>query len=77
MSGEPTARSLVIGSAGGRVRRALGPTAWTVLEEMLLRSTAVGERRVARVSVRSLARSLGMAKDTAARAYVACTSPAS
>ena len=34
----------------------------------MLRSTVVGERRVARASVRSLARSLGVAKDTAARA---------
>jgi DNA-binding transcriptional MocR family regulator len=35
---------------------------------LMLRSTVVGERRVARASVRSLARSLGVAKDTAARA---------
>jgi DNA-binding transcriptional MocR family regulator len=39
-----------------------------VLEDLMLRSTTVGERRVARVSIRSLAGSLGMAKDTAARA---------
>jgi DNA-binding transcriptional regulator YhcF (GntR family) len=39
-----------------------------VLEEMMLRSTVVGERRVVRISVRTLAGALGMAKDTAARA---------
>jgi DNA-binding transcriptional MocR family regulator len=39
-----------------------------VLEELMLRSTIVGERCVARVSIRSLAGALGMAKDTAARA---------
>jgi hypothetical protein len=39
-----------------------------VLEELMLRSTVIGEGRVARVSIRSLAGSLGMAKDTAARA---------
>jgi hypothetical protein len=59
---------VLIGPSASGLRRSLGPTAWTVLEEMLLRSTAAGERRVARVSVRSVARSLGLAKDTAARA---------
>ena len=60
--------SLVIGPASSGLRRTLDPAAWMVLEEMLLRSTAVGAHRVARVSVRSLAGSLGLAKDTAARA---------
>ena len=35
---------------------------------MALRSTVVGEGRVARVSIRTLAGSLGLAKDTVARA---------
>lgn len=46
--------------------------AWVVLEEMLGRSepdtTSDGDGRVAVVSVRSLAASLGVAKDTAHRA---------
>ena len=68
MLNERSARALVVGSASAGLRRALGPTSWMVLEELMLRSTVVGERRVARASVRSLARSLGVAKDTAARA---------
>lgn len=60
--------SLVIGPSSSGLRRTLDPAAWVVLEEMLLRSTAVGVHRVVRVSVRSLAGSLGLAKDTAARA---------
>ena len=39
-----------------------------MLEELLLRSNGTANECVARVSVRSLAASLGLAKDTAARA---------
>jgi hypothetical protein len=66
--GEQRNTSLVICPPSSGLRRTLDPAAWVVLEEMLLRSTAVGAHRVARVSVRSLAGSLGLAKDTAARA---------
>jgi hypothetical protein len=68
VSSEQSPRALVIGSSSIALRRRLGPTAWVVLEEMMLRSTVVGERRVVRISVRTLAGALGMAKDTAARA---------
>ena len=68
MPNERSPRTLLIGSSSIALRRTLGPTAWMVLEEMALRSTVVGERRVARVSIRTLAGSLGIAKDTAARA---------
>ncbi len=61
-------RSVVVGAASSELRRALGPTSWVVLEELLLRSHGTNEECVARVSVRSLAASLGLAKDTAARA---------
>lgn len=65
---DPTPRAVVIGPASSELRRVLGPTSWAVLEEMALRSTDVGEHRVAQVSERALASSLGLAKDTAARA---------
>ena len=50
------------------MRRYLGPTSWVVLEEMLARSTDVGECCTATVSIRTLGASLGLAKDTVARA---------
>ena len=61
-------RSVVVGAAASDLRRALGPTSWLVLEELLLCSNGTADECVARVSVRSLAASLGIAKDTAARA---------
>ena len=61
-------RSVVVGAAASELRRALGPTSWMVLEELLLRSTGPADACVARVSVRGLAASLGLAKDTAGRA---------
>lgn len=61
------ARAIVVDVASSELRRQLGPTAWAVFEEMLLASDeAAGDRR-ARVSVRGLASSLGLAKDTVAR----------
>ena len=61
-------RFVVVGAASSDLRRALGPTSWVVLEELLLRSSGTADECVACVSVRSLAASLGFAKDTAARA---------
>jgi hypothetical protein len=54
----------VIRSAVSELRRELGPTAWLVLEEMLLRSTGTGECCTAAASIRKLGASLGLAKDT-------------
>ena len=68
MPAEASVRSVVVGAESSELRRALGPTSWVVLEELLLRSTGPADECVARVSVRSLAASLGLAKDTAARA---------
>ena len=42
--------------------------AWVVLEEMMQRSTGDGDLVIAQVSIRSLVSSLGLAKDTVARA---------
>ena len=68
MAGEATVRSVVVGAAASELRRALGPTSWMVLEELLLRSTGPAEACVAQVSVRALAASLGLSKDTVGRA---------
>lgn len=65
---DPSPVSLVIGAASLELRRALGPSAWLVFVEMLLRSTAERGERIAHVSVRSMAAALGVAKDTVARA---------
>ncbi len=61
-------RSVVVGAAAGELRRALGSTSWVVLEELLLCSTGPADACVAQVSVRALAASLGLAKDTVGRA---------
>jgi DNA-binding IclR family transcriptional regulator len=50
------------------MRRRLGPVAWCVLECLIERSN---DRRTAVASVRSLARDLGVAKNTAHRALAA------
>ena len=68
MPAEASVRFVVVGAASSDLRRALGPTSWVVLEELLLRSSGASNECVARVSVRALAASLGLAKDTAARA---------
>ena len=62
---------VVVGPAAHVLRRRVGAVAWMVLEEMLEHSQQDGDgdgRRVAAVSVRSLATSLGVAKDTVHRA---------
>ncbi len=61
-------RSIVVAFEASELRRDLGPTSWIVLEELLLRSIGRADACVASVSVRALAASLGLAKDTAGRA---------
>jgi DNA-binding transcriptional MocR family regulator len=68
MPTEPVRRMIVLGPAAHELRRHVGATAWVVLEEMLQRSTGDGDQAVAQVSIRSLVASLGLAKDTIARA---------
>ena len=67
MTAEAT-RSIVVAFEVSALRRDLGPTSWMMLEELLLRSTGPADACVARVSIRALAASLGLAKDTACRA---------
>ena len=61
-------RTIALGPAAHELRRHIGPVAWVVLEEMLQRSIGDGGHVVAQVSIRALASSLGLAKDTVARA---------
>jgi DNA-binding transcriptional MocR family regulator len=70
MPADPIRRTIELGPAAHELRRHVGPTAWVVLEEMLQRSTGDGDGDdvVAQVSIRSLASSLGLAKDTVTRA---------
>jgi DNA-binding transcriptional ArsR family regulator len=68
LAAEAAMRSVVVGAAASELRRAVGPTSWMVLEEMLMRSTGRAGACVSSVSVRALAASLGLAKDTAGRA---------
>jgi DNA-binding transcriptional MocR family regulator len=65
---DPTRRTIVLGPKAHELRRYVGPTAWAVLEEMMQCSTGDGGHVVAQVSIRSLASSLGLAKDTVGRA---------
>ena len=59
---------LVLGPRAHELRRRIGPNAWVLLEEMMQRSTGDRDHVVAQVSIRSLAASLGLARDTVARA---------
>ena len=68
MCSDTTQAIPVIGGSAGEFRRGLGPTAWVVLEEMLLASAPTADGRLSQVSVRTLARSVGIAKNTVARA---------
>ena len=67
MPADPIRRTIKLGPAAHELRRHVGPTAWVVLEEMLQRSTG-NDHVVAQASIRSLASSLGLAKDTVNRA---------
>jgi DNA-binding transcriptional MocR family regulator len=60
----PPDRLLAVTTKASAVRRSLAPSAWAVLEELVLTADAEG---VAVTSSRQLAESLGISKDTAAR----------
>jgi DNA-binding transcriptional ArsR family regulator len=65
---ESPGRRVVLDADSGHLRRVLGPTAWVVFEELVLRSAGTADRCEAQVSVRALAASLGLSKDTVGRA---------
>ena len=58
-------RCIVLTDAARVLRRQLGPSAWTVLEELLLEAV---EPRVVETHVRQIAAGVGISKDSAARA---------
>lgn len=58
-------RCIVLTDAARVLRRQLGPTAWTVLEELLLDAV---EPRAIETHVRQIAAGVGISKDSAARA---------
>jgi hypothetical protein len=60
--------SLTLGPAAFRIRRAVGPIAWAVLECVAAGSVESGADTVSHQSVRGVAEALGLAKDTVARA---------
>ena len=68
MATEPFRRPVTTGPDAAKLRRQLGATSWVVLDEMMERSTGDGDHVVAQVSIWLLASSLGLAKDTVARA---------
>lgn len=60
---------LRLGPRARDARRELGPTAWIVLEELVVSAAdGRGDPRRVNTNVRSLARELGLAKDTVAAA---------
>jgi len=61
-------RLLLLHAGSSDLRRRLGPTAWSVLEELLLASGGPADQCRSSVSVRTLAARLGLAKDTVAMA---------
>ena len=57
----------MIDAGHAQLRRVLGPTAWTVLEELTAEADHDGSRLVVRsTNVRALAARLGLNKDTVA-----------
>lgn len=62
-------REVVLTDASRALRRRLGPTAWVVLEELLL-DAADGESMVVETHVRRIAAGVGISKDSAARALL-------
>jgi DNA-binding transcriptional MocR family regulator len=61
-------RSLVITPTARALRRAVGLTAWAVLEELLLDAESTGSELTTQASTRAIAQRLGISKDTAATA---------
>ena len=67
MAIDETVHHVVIGPEADDVRCRLGPASWVVLEAMMQRASETDAGLVVAVSLRSLASSLGLSKDTIAR----------
>ncbi len=59
---------MVVGPKAHELRRYVGAMSWAVLEEMMQAAAGPADRLVAEVSIRTLAASLGVSKDTVTRA---------
>ena len=59
---------LTLGPGAADVRRAIGPTAWAVLESLAANAGEIAGETVSYESVRRVALALDLAKDTVARA---------
>lgn len=69
MPGPAGERSLTIGPLARHLRRSVGATAWSVLEELLLDAEPIRSGQLgAQASARVLAARLAISKDTAAKA---------
>ncbi len=64
---DDTVNAVVIGPDADELRCRLGPASWTVLEAMMQRASETDAGLAVAVSIRSLAASLGLSKDTIAR----------
>jgi hypothetical protein len=67
VAAEPTRRPVVVRPAAAHLRRVLDAGSWVLLEELLARSVGDTESSVTTASIRDLAGSLGVAKDTIGR----------
>lgn len=68
MAAEPTRRPVIVRPASAHLRRVLDAGTWVLLEELLARSVGDTESSATTASIRDLAGSLGVAKDTIGRA---------
>ena len=64
----PDRRDVAVGLGAASVRRAVGPTAWVVLECLVTCAVVDGDEAVSHQSVRGLSDETGLAKETVARA---------
>ena len=67
VASDAAVHDVVIGPDANDVRCRLGPASWTVLEAMMQRASETDDGLAVAVSIRSLASSLGLSKDTIAR----------
>jgi hypothetical protein len=70
-----TVHVVVIGPDADELRCRLGPASWTVLEAMMQRASETDAGLAVAVSIRSLAASLGLSKDTIARSVRRLSTP--
>ena len=68
MAAEVVRRPVVVRLAAAHLRSVLDAGSWVLLEELLARSTGDADVSIATASIRDLAASLGVAKDTIGRA---------